>query len=838
MFNELIYTRCREGISILRGGQPETKDGLKAYSCSPELLTGDVVDIPFLDTVSQERQPAREPMFMDDAYLYFTPDKGENFLINCHPLPYDAKAEGNYVKRPNAFINHALIGDFSGFYPFELFGDNNVWYAKLKGEAYYYATPPTPLAKRNIVDPPSQYTFDDIAGFIADGRKEALAKAVSFVIDQYSQEPERRKYLVIKDVSSTNIEMWIAAIQAAFSPRIAAGISFATRMENFLNINKYRVNQAGEYQLRMNLQDPSQKTRIRAMIIGVDEREGASFRAAPPQANAPYVVLDGKVKQAMFEANITSPYFQLIARFDGNHQRFCREFLQTFDVKNPDSNIFTIYNIFSAFDRQSLPDARSMAGILAKLGAYKAFNTAKFHDMYKKVFGSLSNYLQEDIVASFEIVKWLESSARVIEDATAKQRLTDVVCRSFIDLLFPQANAAGAEAFWGQIRRSEFARDVAHAVCDINTIMQHKADIHYFKPQSAVSLLKIFIDASGILGRVDSRSLESVTALCLGVSYHNKDMQSVGTMISLLSKTQGINVQEMIFNIAKYSNDVNFTEFLVGYMIDSDKSIVASDSAMVAFCNTLVANSMEHLTPVIVAKRLDAINDVGGYEQFINTIRGLSFITEDEIAALFESIDKRVVNIGNRQSLAAVIQKHRPEGARCINSAHILALDVLTGKINVKSLSHSFHMYYEQGVPAWDDLEYVNAFVNALVRAKLGAEEAKYFLGIVEDAPACYYHAYAQVICENAAKLQEKWNMLIASASESSRNEIFDALVDILLETKPTLKSLSALESLIIGAHIRYFRQISDTVWDIAEKRKAESKSGGLFGFFRGGNKK
>ncbi len=121
----------------------------------------------------------------------------------------------------------------------------------------------------NLSDTTGYIGNEDISAFVADGRCDLLKKAVAFIVSQYSLPPEKRKFLVIRDEDSRKIELWIAAIESAFSPRMASGLPFATRRDNFVNSNKYTVNLNGQYQTQINLQNPNQKLRYRAMIVGV-----------------------------------------------------------------------------------------------------------------------------------------------------------------------------------------------------------------------------------------------------------------------------------------------------------------------------------------------------------------------------------------------------------------------------------------------------------------------------------------------------------------------------------------------------------------------------------------
>ena len=171
MYSELIYTRCRQGIDILKGGRTIASDGFKVYSCSDNIINDDIVDLPFLFNVAQGKQTYADPSFMDDAYLFISPDKGKSMTVNFHPIPFDRTATGDYSHRPGNFINQVYVGDFHDFYPYELFGSSYAWDAKERGEAFYYNTPPTALPVRNNIDDAAGSILqDDIAAFVADGR--------------------------------------------------------------------------------------------------------------------------------------------------------------------------------------------------------------------------------------------------------------------------------------------------------------------------------------------------------------------------------------------------------------------------------------------------------------------------------------------------------------------------------------------------------------------------------------------------------------------------------------------------------------------------------------------
>ena len=396
MFYELIYTRCGSGIDILKKGHQQTGEGFKVYSCSPEILEDGKLDLHFFENTAKSKQSFSVPGFMEDAYLYCVPECGSSFLVNFHPVPFDAKAEGGFTKRPGNFVNQVFAGDFSCRYPFELFREEKLWDAKTRGEAYYYENPPAPLVARDISSPSGVYV-ENIAAFIKDDREEALAKAVGFLLAQYAKEPENRKYVVIRDDNAEKIEMWVAAILSAFSPRLASKIPFATRMDKFACVNEYTVDASGAYQTAKNLQDPKQSRRWRAMIVGADARDRANIGAARAIANSPFVLLDGKEKKALFDADTSHGYFSFISRFDEEHMRFCREFLQSFDLPLPGNDVLRLYEAFAVLAKPNPLLAKKMLAAFETLGKYRSADKKALHLICANILGTVVKFMQDDI---------------------------------------------------------------------------------------------------------------------------------------------------------------------------------------------------------------------------------------------------------------------------------------------------------------------------------------------------------------------------------------------------------------------------------------------------------
>jgi len=811
MFYELIYTRCRQGMDITRKGQQISSDGYKVYSCTPAIMEEGQVDLQLLISAAQAKQPYNDPDFMEDAYLFYVPDTGKSFFIDFHPVHFDADAKGDYAHRPGNFVNHALLGDFSNIYPYKMFQDEGIWDAKTRGEAYYYENPPAAagLPGQEINDPPGQYSFEEIAAFIADGRKEALAKAVAFLIAQYNEEPEKRKFLVIKDDSSRNIELWIAAIECAFSPRIASVIPFATRMDKFANTNKYTVKQ-GLYQQQVNLQDPNQKQRFRAMIVGFDERDKTNVSAARPIANSPFVLLDGKQKQAAFESDISNKYFQLIVKFDEDHKKFCREFLQTFYEIKPNSAIYDLYDIFAVLCKQSLPDTRTLANALDRLNKYKASNTAIFKDIYSRVNADISKFLQEDFSTALSIINWLLTASEAVGDTGAKQRFTEIIRNTFTNIIFGKTDNNAKRSYWTQVQRTGFKMDAARVISDKKIINDNLTKFGAFTPADAATFTAIYLDAFLLIGGIDQQELKKLVRNSIIICSRNDDQNSFHEIVSALSRVD-INKQELLFALLKDA-DEKLGEFVIKYIIDNDNSILASDNSALLFCKKLNDDGLGHLAGSVLAKRAEKLNKPSEMEYFIKTIHNKEFIEEEALTDVFESIDNRIAaSKDNVSSLVELLQTRKPDGAKCVSSAHSYALNIFSGNLRKINLIEVLKDLENQGFPAVTDEKYIDKFTESLLKASTSAEEQKFIIDFLLRSPKEYFSAYINKLVSAASKYKDKWNTLINSVYESKSKQFFDDIVQAFADSEQNEKSLKSLGNLLKDDNIiKYYISVVD----------------------------
>jgi hypothetical protein len=828
MFYELIYTRCRQGMDITKKGHRISGDGYKVYSCTPAIMEEGAVDLPLLANATQAKQPCIDPDFMDDAYLFYVPDTGSKFFINFHPIPFDANAQGNYSHRPGNFINHALIGNFSSIYPYKMFKNDGIWNAQTKGEEYYYENEPVGFPERSdIGNPPGHYKFDEIGAFIADGRTEALKKAVAFLIAQYKEEPEKRKYLVIRDDSSKNIELWIAAIECAFSPRIACAIPFATRMDKFVNTNRYTV-KLGIYQPQMNLQDSNHKQRYRAMIVGVDERDKTNVNASRPLANSPFVLLDGKQKQAMFEADISNRYYQIITQFDEKHRVFCGEFLQTFTLLKPGEDVYNLYEIFNVVYKPSMADTRKLADALARLNKYQAANTGIYREIYGRINAEVSRFMQEDFSYALHIVNWLLKTSTIVGDSGARQNLTVIVCKAFTGIVFGKFDNTAKRSYWTQIQNTEFAQDAACDITDMNVI-RDKLPTSAFTPADAATFVSIYVDCALLIGIgsiIEHKDLKFVVKYEIKVCYKDGDANSLHEIVSTLSRIKSINSLDFLFELAK-DNDKRLGEFVIKYIISHDTAIYTSDDSLQSFCKKLNDAGLTHLAGIALIKRVNILNKSSEMESFIKTMCDMDFIGENVLAQVFELIDSRII-VSADTPLVELLQLKKPHGAKCINSAHLFALSILSNNHKQYNLIKTFKELKKQDFPSITDEKYIYKLVEHLIKADTNEEEQLFILDILFHAPKGYFSAYINKLVGTAAKYQDKWTMLFKYASANRNKQIDDCVIQALADYCKNEKSLATLANMVENENgFKYYNTVADKALEIISSRKGKS---GLFG--------
>ena len=841
MFSELIYTRCRQGIDILKGGRTIASDGFKVYSCSDNIINDDIVDLPFLFNVAQGKQTYTDPSFMDDAYLFISPDKGKSMMVNFHPIPFDRTATGDYSHRPGNFINQVYVGDFHEFYPYELFGSSFAWDAKERGEAFYYNTPPTALpVKSNIDDVAGSVLQDDIAVFVSDGRKDAVAAAVAFLLTQYSLPTESRKYLVIQDEDAAKIELWIAAIQSAFSPRMASGLPFATRLDKFTNTNKYTVNLNGQYQAQMNLQDPNQRLRFRAMIVGVDERDRVNTAAVRQLANSPYAVLNGKDKTFIGEANTTHPYYKVITSHNEQHIRFCREFLQMLDLSEPHEDVMKLYEAYTVLDAISERTAAgTIASSLSVLSRYDLKSNNYLKTLYETIKGGLQGYLQENLASSFAIMNWLRKTASVVGDTEATLSFNRIVNKAFAESVFSSPQSRETSEFWSSIRTSAFFDTVATTLTNTDILSYYDEKMSKFTCDSWVSFLSIYLVCAQKARKYSENELGAIVGRGLYSCYRNKNTNNALQICDLVEKNGRGTIKPLLLKVAE-SDDPSYTSFCMYLLLQAAPELVSSDIKAVQFCKELQAQGQGQVCAAVLQHRAKKLINAAEQEHFINTIVKERAFAELDLSSVFKVLDNNISlsNKGNAK-VAALLQDCKPVKAICVNSAHICAAAVFEDKKRKTMIDKALREYTAQGFPSVEDGAFVSKLIDKILSSGLEGNELTYVIALFADSNYYLSELIGGILATTTPKQGYEWNMLLYTMAKTKNLVIRDTIVSECLRFKQPEKQLSQLEKSITETSLRKpFNDIATIVDEEMRKNAPQSKLGKLFGFMSGDSKK
>lgn len=833
MYSELIYTRCGEGVDIFRGRNPIKNSGFKVFSCSANITDAGVADLPFLYATAQSKEPYADPNFMDDAYLFVVPDLGGRFLLNFHPIPFDRTATGDYSHRPGNFINQIFVGRFDDIYPYELFGNESVWDAQKRGEAFYYENAPTPLAQRDdLGETLGCISFDDIAAFVADGRRDVLMSAIAFIVSQYSLPPEERKFLVIRDKDSKQIELWISAIESAFSPRMASGLSFATRLDKFANANKYTVNLNGQYQTQINLQSPIQKLRFRAMIVGVDERDRTNTAAAKALANSPYVILDGKARSLSVSVDTTNPYYRYVTTYDEGHEYLCRQFMQMVDVTSPSGDVLKLYSAFTSLSKYS--SSKQLKDLLSSLSILEQFKMVKTTDLerlYKEIKQEIPRFLEEDAVASFVVMNWLEHIAPIVGDDSVRETYKDVVCCSYADNIFMRPQSESTEEFHKAIKKSAFSREAAEYLTSQMTVGAYANATQAYRPADWVAFTEFFADALKSCRGGFTETAKTIISESIHSLYIARAGQNAVQVASLYSAQDIDQTVETLLTNANTSTDQNYTVFLIQLVCGIAPDTISTENNLARFYRQLQRFSLGSHFSAVLAYKAQTLIRAQDMDRFLDWILSNRELKGIDLTSTIITLDKNIVlsdKVAGR--LASKIQSCKPDEIACINSAHIYALDALDDRRLMNGLIPLLNNLVAQGFPSLEDETYAERLVNKLFDAKLPKGAFSTIVSSASRSPFYSSKIASEAMHYIGTKQDYVIGELIEIAAKSNSKVLFDAIVTACADIKQFDKGMAAMRGTIHSkAAQQYFAHIERDARTLHEQKKEPSLFGRLF---------
>ena len=840
MYSELIHTRCGDGIDILKGQtyiDGGDRGGFKVFSCSPDISQENYVDLPLLNKISAEKQTYQDPSFMDDAYLFFTPDIGKKYLVNFHPIHFDPNAStGKYPHRPGNFINQIYIGDFDNNYPYETFGDISVWSAQCQGENFYYENKPFPLEQHDtIFGTRGNISYADISEFISDGRTEVLQKAVAFIISQYSVEPEKRKYLVIKDENSRKIELWIAAIECAFSPRMASGLSFATRLDRFQNTNKYTVNLNGQYQTQINLQSPTQKLRYHAMIVGVDERDKTNYSQAKALLNSPFVVLDGKDKTFSFDFVTDNLYFNIITSFDEIHYCFCKEFLQMFDITQPTAAVFDLSSVFNSLvQAKSNKSAESLNSAITILNQYNLIKTPYLENLYLSIINDLPNFLKEDVTSILLILEWLNTISKIVEKPLGNEKYENDVCEAFIRSVFTHPQDKAISEFQKKLASYSVSDNTAKSIISDSSYSLFSKNKQNYSSEDCLALMKILAEYTANLSSDFSDPFIKIFSDSLDILYRHNDINTASEIVDIFYKQNPKAINTVLVKLAASSSDKNFIIFILKLIIRSNPEIIASENTLKRFYQYLSDRNLGSFFPVVLEYRASQITDYNNMDHFLDWVLSCDEFQNIDLSQIYTAFDKNlIISDYSAKKIAQRIQEKNPDTLVCLNSAHIYFLVVLDSNLKSDEMSEKLNTLISQGVPSIENEKYAKMLIERMGRNNISAEIFTVLLKAISQSKFFSLQLVKEALLSVDSHQNKFFTTTIETAAQLNSNNLFDAFANECAQYKQFNKKMSLIQKEIKSKNAqKYFMLIEKQAAKIHNEKQGDSLIKKLFSKF------
>ncbi len=363
MLNQIIYTRCLPHRDLTKKGLVVRKEGFGVFAMSQDLITNHPVsDCNFLQNRLALRNGAKEntdpratvAIGLFNSYDYVALPSSDVYAVIfevAQPLCKEQRKSG-IGHRDGNYIKQCLVGNPDG-YPFEWFGAS-VWDAYLKSQNDYYledpkAEPPWINAVEEMVPHGSYITVDKVRQFVSEGRTDAVKAGIWFLIKEYSKPEEKRKILFIKDVPE-NVELWIAAIEYAFSIEMAKKITFTTNETN-LNTNFketvfYYTDKDGNYSKECN-NSVEQTRHPYNMIVGYHPKDRfcSDVRQTP---TSDFVIIDGTTKIAKIvpDDSIRSPYYSAAVQYNEDIMDFTGVVLPSLPITTITDKIPELYDAY------------------------------------------------------------------------------------------------------------------------------------------------------------------------------------------------------------------------------------------------------------------------------------------------------------------------------------------------------------------------------------------------------------------------------------------------------------------------------------------------------------
>ena len=600
------------------------------------------------------------------------------------------------------------------------------------------------------------------------------------------------------------------------------------------------VNLNGQYQAQMNLQDPNQRLRFRAMIVGVDERDRVNNAAVRQLANSPYAVLNGKDKTFIGEVNTAHPYYKAITSHDVKHIRFCREFLQMLVLSEPHEDVIKLYEAYTVLDAISeRTTAGTIAASLSIISKYDLKFNSCLKSLYETIKGRLQNYLQENLASSFAIMDWLRKAAAVVGDTEATISFNRIVNKAFAESVFSRPQTRETSEFWRSIRTSAFFDTVATTLTNADILSYYDEKMSKFTCDNWVFFLSIYLVCAQKAQKHSVNELGAVVGRGLYSCYRNKNTNNALQICDLVEKSGRGTIKPLLLKFAE-SEDSSYTRFCMYLLLQASPELVANDAKAVQFCKELQAQGQDQVCVAVLHHRAKKLLNAAEQERFINTIVKERAFDCIDLSSVFEVVDKNIsLSDKGNVKIAALLQDCKPAKAVCINSAHICASAVFEDKKRRITVDKALGEFTMQGFPSVEDGAYVGKLVDKMLSANLEGNELTYIIELFANSDYYLSKLIGGILATTTPKQGYEWNMLLYTMSKTKNLLIRDTIVSECLKFKQPDKQLSQLEKAITEPSLRKpFNDIAAIVDEELRNNAPQSKLGKLFGFMSGDSKK
>lgn len=429
MLNQLIYTRCSPQRELENKGQVVRADGFGVFSMSQELATNPpVASYDFLQKCLVKQNAAKENLSIGlfNSYEYIALDDCTYAYVYEVARPHCKEPRKNGMgHRTGTYIKQCLVGAPKG-YPFQWFGAS-VWNAHLRSENDYYLDSDPTAAPAWLPQVPDQLgdsnmNLDRIRNFVRDGRKEAVKAAIWFLIQEYAKPEDERKVLLIKDTSE-NMELWIAAIELAFSADMARTIPFSTNKYKLANqidsILFYYTDENGRVSTMRN-NSAAQRRHPYHMIVGYHPKD--TFSAVKQMPNSNFVIIDGTTKNIGISTDetIRSAYYEAVVSYGVDGMDFVREVLPGLGINSINDKIPVIYDAYKyILDSEHKADTWNYSPALKHLSCLLQFGMPKNEALSQYILDegmqAYERFAAEDERNNFQFLKILWDISRTIQ---------------------------------------------------------------------------------------------------------------------------------------------------------------------------------------------------------------------------------------------------------------------------------------------------------------------------------------------------------------------------------------------------------------------------------------